>query len=291
MIRFNYKYFLTAIFGIACLSSSVFADLKDILNSGKVKIAVPESFAPFGSIGSEGKHVGYDVDVAKLVAKDLGVKLELVPVSSKQRIPFLETDRVERLPEVSRTQALLSSGLDHLGAIPEIELGVRSETGNVGDGPIRYVSEQLTHFSDYVTAAAQDVERTEALIRNLNEANSHLNIFGNLISAVQGQVNILTSQLSSRDYQTNEPQIASSNNDSDDGQADHPIFREPTRINHLKEIRLASDQAERALHSTREVMKVVNAIAQDIAKTASDQALEATNKLLSQSQHLQQMLH
>ena len=54
-----------------------------------------ESFAPFGSLGDEGEHVGYDVDVAKLVAENLGVELELVPVVSKQRIPFLETDRVD----------------------------------------------------------------------------------------------------------------------------------------------------------------------------------------------------
>lgn len=71
------------------------ADLSDILSAGKVKIAIPENFPPFGSLGSEGEYVGYDVDVAKLVAKDLGVELELVPVTSKQRIPFLETDRVD----------------------------------------------------------------------------------------------------------------------------------------------------------------------------------------------------
>ncbi len=71
------------------------ADLNDILSKGTVKIAVPEAFAPFGSVGSSGEHIGYDVDVAKLISKDLGVKLELVPVVSKQRIPFLETGRVD----------------------------------------------------------------------------------------------------------------------------------------------------------------------------------------------------
>lgn len=71
------------------------ADLSDILEAGVVKIAVPESFPPFGALGDEGEHEGYDVDVAKLVAENLGVELELVPVVSKQRIPFLETDRVD----------------------------------------------------------------------------------------------------------------------------------------------------------------------------------------------------
>lgn len=71
------------------------ADLSDILSAGKIKIGVPENFAPFGSLGAEGEYVGYDIDVAKLIAKDLEVELELVPVTSKQRIPFLETDKVD----------------------------------------------------------------------------------------------------------------------------------------------------------------------------------------------------
>ena len=80
---------------VCLISVQAKADLNDILSKGVVKIAVPEAFAPFGSVGSSGEHEGYDVDVAKLIAKDLGVKLELVPVVSKQRIPFLETGRVD----------------------------------------------------------------------------------------------------------------------------------------------------------------------------------------------------
>ena len=82
---------------VACMSlaSSAHADLSDILSAGTVKIGVPENFPPFGSLGAEGEYEGYDVDVAKLIAADLEVELELVPVTSKQRIPFLETDRVD----------------------------------------------------------------------------------------------------------------------------------------------------------------------------------------------------
>ena len=72
----------------ATVTTARAGDLSKILADGIVKIAVPESFAPFGSLGANGQHEGYDVDVAKLIAKDLGVKLELVPVVSKQRIPF-----------------------------------------------------------------------------------------------------------------------------------------------------------------------------------------------------------
>ena len=79
-----------------CASLPVHADqLADILDAGEIKIAVPESFPPFGSVGPSLDHEGYDVDVAKLIAADLGVELEIVPVSSKQRIPFLSSGKVD----------------------------------------------------------------------------------------------------------------------------------------------------------------------------------------------------
>ena len=76
-------------------ATAALAELSDILEAGVVKIGVPESFPPFGSLNDEGEHVGYDVDIAKLIAEDLGVEVEIVPVVSKQRIPFLETDRLD----------------------------------------------------------------------------------------------------------------------------------------------------------------------------------------------------
>lgn len=77
------------------LASPAVADLPEILRAGVVKIAVPENFPPFGSLGAEGEYVGYDVSMAEMIAEALGVRLELVPVTSNQRIPYLETDRVD----------------------------------------------------------------------------------------------------------------------------------------------------------------------------------------------------
>ena len=58
------------------LSTPVIAEqLQSILARGEVAIGVPENFPPFGSVGKDFEHEGYDVDVASLIAKDLGVKL------------------------------------------------------------------------------------------------------------------------------------------------------------------------------------------------------------------------
>ncbi|MGJ8583094.1 MAG: transporter substrate-binding domain-containing protein [Marinosulfonomonas sp.] len=69
--------------------------LSDILDKGTIVIGVPENFPPFGSVGESFEHEGYDVDVAKLIAEDLGVELELKPITSKQRIPFLTSGTVD----------------------------------------------------------------------------------------------------------------------------------------------------------------------------------------------------
>ncbi|MCS0503427.1 transporter substrate-binding domain-containing protein [Ancylobacter sp. GSK1Z-4-2] len=60
-----------------------------------VRIAVPQDFPPFGTVGSDMQPQGYDVDMAKLIAEKLGVKLELVPVTSANRIPYLQTNKVD----------------------------------------------------------------------------------------------------------------------------------------------------------------------------------------------------
>ena len=69
--------------------------LDDIIERGKIAVAVPLDFAPFGSAGPDLQPQGYDVDVAKLIAEDLGVELELVPVTSANRIPYLQTGKVD----------------------------------------------------------------------------------------------------------------------------------------------------------------------------------------------------
>jgi len=154
-----------------------------------------------------------------------------------------------------------------------------------GAGPISSISQQLTHFSEYVTAAAHDVERTEALIRSLSDSTSHIEVLGNLVTAIRDQVNLLAFRTSPRDYvATDRENLIPFNNDERQGMSD------PVTAGRLDSIRESTDRAERTLQSVRASMDNVTAIAQDIASTASGQALEATNKLLSQSQYLQNML-
>ena len=69
--------------------------LADVMTSKVVRIAVPQDFAPFGSAGPDLKPRGYDVDMANLIGAALGVKTEIIAVTSANRIPYLQTRKAD----------------------------------------------------------------------------------------------------------------------------------------------------------------------------------------------------
>src|SRR5712675_1842937 len=82
--------------GQAAQAQTAKADrLEDILKKGVVRIAVPLDVPPFGSQNQNREAEGFDVELARMVAKALGVKLELQQVTGANRIPFLLTDKVD----------------------------------------------------------------------------------------------------------------------------------------------------------------------------------------------------
>jgi polar amino acid transport system substrate-binding protein len=69
--------------------------LAAITQSKKVRIAIPTDYPPYGFVGADLKPQGLDIDMANYVAAKLGAKAELVPVTSANRIPYLQTGKVE----------------------------------------------------------------------------------------------------------------------------------------------------------------------------------------------------
>lgn len=69
----------------------------DIKKKGEITIGMLVDFPPYGTMNTSNQPDGYDADVAKLLAKDLGVKLNLVPVTGPNRIPFLLTNKLDLL--------------------------------------------------------------------------------------------------------------------------------------------------------------------------------------------------
>ncbi|MDR1519688.1 MAG: transporter substrate-binding domain-containing protein [Planctomycetota bacterium] len=71
------------------------AKLAAIEAAKTVRIAVPQGSPPFGFTDSDMELIGYDIDMADLIAKGLGVKLESVPVTSTNRVPYLSSGRAD----------------------------------------------------------------------------------------------------------------------------------------------------------------------------------------------------
>lgn len=69
--------------------------LDDVMKAKTIRIAVPTDFPPYGMVGIDLKPQGLDVDMANYIGQKMGVKVELVPVTSANRIPYLQTKKAD----------------------------------------------------------------------------------------------------------------------------------------------------------------------------------------------------
>jgi polar amino acid transport system substrate-binding protein len=85
--------------GASCLMAAVTAvqanTLEAIQKRGKIIVGVDISAPPYGMVDDNAKQTGFDIDAAHLLAHDLGVKLEVVPVTGPTRVQFLRTNKVD----------------------------------------------------------------------------------------------------------------------------------------------------------------------------------------------------
>ncbi|HSV45282.1 MAG TPA: transporter substrate-binding domain-containing protein [Ramlibacter sp.] len=98
------RFLTVAALGVAVIAGLVLAPtaasaqtVAEIIKRGKVKIGVLVGAPPMGAVDASGNPVGYDADTATLIAKYLGVPLEMVPLEPPARIPALESGKVDFL--------------------------------------------------------------------------------------------------------------------------------------------------------------------------------------------------
>ncbi|ARP91020.1 amino acid ABC transporter [Bordetella genomosp. 9] len=70
-------------------------ELADIKKAGKIRVAIAMGTPLFSYVDESLKPTGSDVDTAALLAKDLGVKLEIVQVTNAARVPTLQARRAD----------------------------------------------------------------------------------------------------------------------------------------------------------------------------------------------------
>ena len=97
----NKRHFLRSLIATAMIATTGIAvnAQADALTSaetrGTLRIAVPQDFPPFGTVGPDLKPRGYDIDVANLIGRELKLKVDLIPVSSTNRVPYLTTGKAD----------------------------------------------------------------------------------------------------------------------------------------------------------------------------------------------------
>ncbi len=97
-MRFLRSLLTTTLLGSALLATGLSHAqnaLDDVMKRGVINIAIPTDFPPYGFVGTDLKPQGLDVDMANYIGAKIGVKVELVPVTSANRIPYLQTKKAD----------------------------------------------------------------------------------------------------------------------------------------------------------------------------------------------------
>ncbi|MBW8718962.1 MAG: transporter substrate-binding domain-containing protein, partial [Variovorax paradoxus] len=89
---------LAAVLGLGASAAHADATLDRIKQRGKVAIGVVVGGGPFGSIDPATQQlVGWNPDLARDLAKQLGAEAELVQVQPSNRVQFLQSGKVDLL--------------------------------------------------------------------------------------------------------------------------------------------------------------------------------------------------
>ncbi|MDN2483313.1 transporter substrate-binding domain-containing protein [Vibrio agarivorans] len=160
--------------------------LESVQKSGVLKVAVPQDFPPFGSVGRDLKPQGYDIDMAEHLAKELNVKLELVPVTSANRIPYLQTGKVDLVISSMGKNPERERAIDFTQAYAPFYLGVFGAEGEVVSS-----AEDLSGKTIGVTRGSvedlnlTDIAPKDTTIRRFEDNNATLS------SYLSGQVGLI----------------------------------------------------------------------------------------------------
>jgi len=86
---------LAALAGVALAAGASAQTLDKIKSRGVLVVGTKADYKPFGFRDPSGAIVGFEPDIGKEVADKLGVKLELEPVVSSNRMQFLQQGKID----------------------------------------------------------------------------------------------------------------------------------------------------------------------------------------------------
>jgi len=88
------RFFLLALLSIG-LSACATTGLQRIAQQGELVVGTAANMPPLNMTTRDGNIIGYEIDLARLMAGAMGVKLRLVPIPFAELLPTLETGKVD----------------------------------------------------------------------------------------------------------------------------------------------------------------------------------------------------
>jgi polar amino acid transport system substrate-binding protein len=82
------------VLAMLCTATAAARDLQDVLNAGTLRVGVT-LFAPWAARGADGELMGFEVDVARQLAADMGVRAEFLTYDVERLIPALEAGEID----------------------------------------------------------------------------------------------------------------------------------------------------------------------------------------------------
>ncbi|MEZ9849208.1 transporter substrate-binding domain-containing protein [Vibrio breoganii] len=161
--------------------------LDAIKESGVLKVAVPQDFPPFGSVNINLQPQGYDIDMAQYLADQMDVKLELAPVTSANRIPYLQTRKVDLVISSLGKNPERERAIDFTDAYAPFFLGVFGSDAETVSSP-----EELAGKTVGVTrGSVEDIELSKLVAPKGTTLKRYEDNNATLSAYLSGQVSLI----------------------------------------------------------------------------------------------------
>lgn len=172
--------------------------LAEVEDRGTINIGLLVDFPPFGILDEQGNPDGYDADVGRLLAEDMGVEVNLVPVTGPNRIPYLVSNQVDVLVASLGITPERAEQVDFSDPYAGIEIFVFGDINlDIADG-----DDLAGHNIAVARASTQDTSITEiapesANIQRFDDDASAVQALLSGQTELMGASNVVVSQIES----------------------------------------------------------------------------------------------
>ena len=184
---------------VAALAAPVAAarSLDEIMASKKLIVGINPTLPPLGVFNAKNEIDGVDVDIARAIAAKMGLSLEIVQVGSPDRIPFVNSGKIDMVMGAMTWTAERAKAIDYTVPVYTEVMGVLTTNKSGwkdwkelddpkvrlvqvrGTTPVKFISEKLPkaqvllldNYPDAVRAIAQD--RADGMVDVLDFLTEH----------------------------------------------------------------------------------------------------------------------